>query len=246
VVRRLRRPPLALLKTLAAGLVLAGVPTFYTIFAERSHRDSMDVRVVVFVLWAAVGLWVLSKAWSRDRSIETAMRDRRAVQREVRTSATQDVLDALTKQGALGLPKSYEPTVYLYDEEKDSLEPYFPHLNLPAGQEDPRRFAPGRGATGRAWQEGRLFFVRGEAVATDEYHLTPAQREFFRDYRSVAATPIHDDQGRKFGVVTVLSRDEDGFFDEIDGRRRLRNIADTLGVVLSSVPDPEDVVAPPG
>ena len=141
------------------------------------------------------------------------------------------------------MPDSYELTLYVHDDATDSLEPYFPHLNLPPGQEDPRCFAPGRGATGGAWEAGRLFHVRGEAVATDEYNLTELQRDFFRDYRSVGSTPMYDEDGRKFGVVTALSTEDDGFFENPNGRRLLRNIADTIGIVLTSVPDPEDLVA---
>jgi hypothetical protein len=240
-----RKEASAFLKTLAAGLVLAGVPTYYTVFTHRAATDRVWIRALVFAVWIVIGVYVLWRAWKRDQSIEVAMADRRASQRQVRTAATYDVLEAVTRSGAMGLPESYEFTLYLYDEDKASLEPYFPHLDLPAGQADPRRFAPGRGATGRAWEEGRLFYVRGEPVATDEFQLTQRQREFFRDYRSVAATPIQDDQGSKFGVLTALSRDDDGFFERgRDGKLLLRNMADTLGVVLTSVPDPEDLVSP--
>jgi hypothetical protein len=187
---------------------------------------------------------VLWRAWGRDQTIDQALKERREVQKAVRTSATADVLDALTQPGVMGLPASYEMTLYLYDAEKNSLEPYFPHLHLPAGQEDPRRFDPGRGATGRAWQEGYLFYVRGEAVANDKFNLTEPQRQFFKDYRSVASTPIRDDQGTQFGVLTVLSCEDDGFFESgAAGQGLLRNIADTFGVVLTSVPDPEDLVS---
>jgi hypothetical protein len=234
----------SVLLTLAAGLYLAGVPTYYTVFVSRAEKDSMLVRIVVFGAWVLLGVYVLWRAWARDQLIDQAMTDRHAVQRQVRTSATQDVLDALTRPGVLGLPESYELTIYLYDAETNFLEPYFPHLHLPAGQEDPRRFAPGRGATGRAWQEGHLFYVRGEPVATDKFNLTDEQREFFSDYRSVAATPIRNDQDAAIGVLTVLSRTDDGLFElSGDGQRLLRNIAETFGVVLTSVPDTADLVA---
>lgn len=232
------------LATLAAGLYLAGLPTYYAVFVSRATKDPAIVRVILFGLWVALGMYVLWRAWARDRLIDQAMSDRRAVQRQVRTSATQDVLEALTQPAVLGLPGSYELTIYLYDAVTNFLEPYYPHLHLPAGQGDPRRFAPGRGATGRAWQEGHLFYVRGEPVATDEFNLTEQQREFFKDYRSVAATPIRNDQDAAIGVVTALSRADDGLFEPgRDGQRRLRNIAETFGVVLTSVPDTADLVA---
>ena len=84
----------------------------------------------------------------------------------------------------------------MFDEETGFLEPYYPPANLPSGREDHRRFAPGRGATGRAWEEGRLFHVRGKRVANDEFNLTDEQRELFAGYQSVAATPLRDDHDR--------------------------------------------------
>jgi hypothetical protein len=228
---------------IAAGLYLAGVPTYYTVFVSQAETNSTRVRAIVFGAWVVLATYVLWRTLARDKLIDQAMADRQSVQRQVRTSATQDVLDALTHPGVLGLPPSYELTIYLHDAETDFLEPYYPHLHLPAGQEDPRRFAPGRGATGRAWQEGHLFYVRGEPVATDEFNLTEEQREFFKTRRSVAATPIRNEQDAAIGVLTVISDDDDGFFEpSTDGQRLLRNIAETFGVVLTSVPDTADLV----
>jgi hypothetical protein len=237
------RGRLTLLGTLVLGLYLAGLPTYYSIFTNRAVTDPLRLRELLLVVWAGAALFVLYLAWRRDESIDTIIAGRKANQRQIRTAATDDVLEALTTAGVMGIPESYEFTLYVFDEKKESLEPYFPHLDLPAGEGDKRRFAPGRGATGRAWQEGRLFYVRGEPVATDEYNLTEEQREYFREYRSAAATPIGDDQGRKIGVLTALSREDDGFFAERDGKLKLRNMADTIGVVLTSVPDPEDLVS---
>src|SRR5262245_50207340 len=92
------------LVALIAGLVLAGVPTYYTVFVERATKDSLWVRIGVFVVWGLVGAYVLWRAWARDTSIDQAMADRAALQKEVRTSATYDVLEALTRPGAMGLP----------------------------------------------------------------------------------------------------------------------------------------------
>jgi hypothetical protein len=58
----------------------------------------------------------------------------------------------------------------------------------------------------RSWRDGSRvagrapFLLRGEHVATAAYQLTEEQREYFRDYRSVAATPIQDGLGRRFGA----------------------------------------------
>jgi hypothetical protein len=238
-----RKRRLVLLFTLLVGLYLAAVPTYYSIFVSRAESDPLRVRLILFGLWVIFGLYVLWRAWGRDEVIEQAMADRRSAQRQVRTSATEDVLDALTRPGVLGLPESYEITIYVYDAVTNFLEPYYPHVSLPAGQEDHRRFQPGRGSTGRAWEEGHLFYVRGEPVATDEFNLTEDQRELFKTYRSAAATPIRDDQGGKIGVVTALGPVDDGFFEPRGhGQQLLRNIADTFGVVLTSVPDPADLV----
>jgi hypothetical protein len=145
-----RRRRVAVGLTLLAGLYLAGVPTYYAVFVRQATRDPVWVRIIVFVVWVGLALYVLWRAWGRDELIDRAMSDRRAVQRQVRTSATEDVLDALTKPGVFGgLPESYELTIYLYDSDSGFLEPYYPHLHLPAGQKDPRRFEPGRGAAVR-------------------------------------------------------------------------------------------------
>ena len=50
--------------TFGAGLVLAGVPTYYTIFVSRADKDPLWVRVIVFLVWALIGLYVLWRARS--------------------------------------------------------------------------------------------------------------------------------------------------------------------------------------
>jgi len=131
------------------------------------------------------------------------------------------------------MPATYRFTVYLFDPEANVLLPIFP--DPATGLDDIRAFPPGKGATGMAYSQMKLFLVTGEAVFDDTWGLTAEQQQHWAGYSTVVATPIWAEGAEPKGVLSAISRDEDGFFDDPTAQARLREIADVIGVVLVDV-----------
>lgn len=70
-------------------------------------------------------------------------------------------------------------------------------------------WAPGRGATGAAYEEGALVVAEGDAVWDETFGLTAEEREQFKDLKAVASCPVFSASGHVIGVVTASSEDED-------------------------------------
>lgn len=147
------------------------------------------------------------------------------------------LLDRLIRPLGTGIPPGYDITVYVHDREQDLLSPIYPGWSRPG--DDPRVFAPGDGATGQAFARlrdridppGAVFVVTGEAVSDDTWNLSPEQRELWHDYRVVASSPFVV-AGVPVGVITAISKIDDGFFGKQDGNSKLVLLANDIASLM--------------
>jgi hypothetical protein len=219
-------------RIVVAGVVLLGVPAVFTIFPEMT-RWSLVARIVVAFFWVAVVAGTLVLGAERDAQVGGIIATTGRQREQLRRQATDDILSALTGERPTGMPGNYRFTVYLFDPEANVLLPIFPEPST--GPDDIRAFPPGKGATGMAYTQMKLFLVTGEAVYDDTWGLTVEQQQRWADYRTVVATPIWSEGDQPKGVLSAISREEDGFFDDPTAQARLREIADVIGVVLVDV-----------
>jgi hypothetical protein len=226
-------------KALAAGVALLAVPTAFGVFPGWTEWPAFW-RGVILVVWLLVAAATVAGATLRDETIHDLTADRKALLKSLRLLGTREVLDALLRPGTRGIPESYEFTLYLYDEAVDKLVAYYP-LPMPRLDPDPRTFEPGCGATGLSWETQQIVVVRGDDVSNAAYGLTPDQQTFFRGYRAVASAVVWEEHTTPIGVITALSREDDGYFSEAGGRDTLTVLADVLGVVLNRIPEDDDL-----
>lgn len=235
-------------RTVAAGVVLLGVPTAFQLMPNWAEDWPVQSRAGVLVCWAVIAVIAIAQQRDRDAAIDAMTSERSTLLRHLRLTGTHEVLAALLRSGARGIPKGYDFTLYLYDESSDELRAYFPKLN-PKRDPDPRTFSPGRGATGSAWRDQQIVVVCGDDVSNEAYGLTDVQQDYYRGYRSVASAVIWEENTKPIGVITALSRDDDHYFDTVGGRDSLKVLAEVVGVVLNRIPDPDDLglepVTPP-
>lgn len=226
---------------LLAGVVLAGVPTLFTVIPELSAERSLSFRRWTLAAWVVVLIATVLISMRRDRKLDKITAGAAAAQSKARQYAFLDVVTALCAR-APGFGPGYEFTVYLADADGQQLRPIWP--DRPSPSADPRIFSAGKGATGHSYSNRRIFWVLGDDVSNDAYELTPAQQTVFGAYRTVASAPIFDLIGEQaIGAVTVLHADERAEFFEpgADGQKALLNLADTLTVVIGRLIEPGDL-----
>jgi hypothetical protein len=227
-------------KALVGAVYLIFVPTFFTVIPGWTKWSGLW-RGLLLILWLLVAGWVLTGEIRRSERIDSLTEDRRQFLRQLRVMGTSEVLHALLSPGSRGIPDQYEFTLYVYDSDKNLLAPLFPQMDFRSAP-DPRCFEPGNGATGSAWTSRRIVVVTGSEVASGHYGLTKEQQEFFAGYNAVAAAVVWKEGTEPIGVVTAIAKTDDAYFDGLQGLDSLRVLADVLGVVLSRIPDPEDLV----
>jgi hypothetical protein len=203
-------------KALGAGVALLAVPTFFTVFPTWTDWHP-SVRIGIVVVWLLIAAAVVASEIVRGEAIAAITTERREIARNLRLVATREVLEALLRSSTRGIPDHYELTLYLYDEEKDKLLPYFPTIDF-RGEADPRVFDPGKGATGTAWRDRGIVVVTGTEVSSDKYGLTDVQQEYFKDYQSVASAVVWEEAATPIGVVSALGTADDGYFSGPPGR----------------------------
>lgn len=231
-----RRLPL-----LIAGVVLAGVPTLFTVIPELTADRSLSFRRWTLGVWVVVLIATVLLSMRRDRQLDEVTAGAADAQSKARQYAFLDVVTALCAR-APGFGAGYEFTVYLADADGQQLRPIWP--DRPSPNADPRVFDVGKGATGHAYLKRKIFWVLGDDVSNDAYELTPDQQTFFAAYHTVASAPIFDLIGEQpIGVVTVLHADEQAEFFEpgAEGQKALLNLADTLAVVIGRLIEPGDL-----
>lgn len=227
-------------RALAVGVVLLAVPTVFTVVPGFTTWNGWW-RILVLIVWSITAVVTVVVASVRDEAIQSLSDDRRAQLRSVRRIAYAEVIESLLRSGTKGIPEHYEFTVYIFDDQQGLLVPTWPWIDF-RDQPDPRVFAPGKGATGTAWRDERMILVTGSEVYNAKYDLTTQQRKYFKPFRVAAAVPILEDGTTPFGVLTVLGTEDDGFFSgDGPGRSNLFVLADVVGVVLKSIPEPDDL-----
>jgi hypothetical protein len=216
---------------LLAAVLVFMLPAAATIFPSVPRWD-VRVRAGLFGLAVAVAFLAAAAAFVRDAELARLLktRDVSAKQRRLITlDATVAAL--LANNPALG---GFEPTLYQYD--GSALVPMWPPP--PAadfGRPDVRVFAPGKGATGRAFAERSVFGVYGTDVENDTHELTPDQRQRFKGYRSAVAFPIwRDDAAEVIGCLTLLRKQPDErFTSDRSAADAVRQLCDVLGTLMS-------------
>jgi hypothetical protein len=224
-----------------AGVVLAGIPTLFTVIPELAAERSLSFRRWTLAGWIVVLVATVFVSMRRDRQLDKVTAGAAAAQSKARQYAFLDVVSALCAR-APGFGDGYEFTVYLADADGQQLRPIWP--DRPSPTADPRIFEAGKGATGHAYSKRKIFWVLGDDVSNDAYELAPDQQSFFGDFRTVAAAPIFDLIGEQpIGAVTALHADEQTAFFEpgADGQKALLNLADTLSVVIGRLIEPGDL-----
>ncbi|HSH59105.1 MAG TPA: GAF domain-containing protein [Acidimicrobiales bacterium] len=217
---------------IVAAIVLVAIPSLFGFFPEMGTW-SLEVRSLIAASWIGTVVASVIIGAKRDvrlaQVVETVARQRD----QLRLRATEDILSALLRPGTKDIPANYGFTVYLLDPERDELRAAFPSPG--PDSVDLLTFRPGAGATGLAFQKRQLILVTGDAVSDATHGLTPGQREHFASYRVVVATPIWREGLRPIGVLTAISEENDGHFDKDSSVAALRELADVIGVVLTSV-----------
>ncbi|MGZ4756196.1 MAG: GAF domain-containing protein [Acidimicrobiia bacterium] len=212
-------------------MLLIAIPTYFAVFPRETAAYAFGIRIAIGVVWAGIAvLAVLSTTRSeqqRDASLDRLTADQERQQRDRITRIALPLFELLGA-GTFGFPKGYAFTIYCEDETGERLVPLWPYDPT---VESVCSFEPGKGATGKAWSTRETAVVTGTAVSDDTHELTGEQQTFFAPYRSVVATPIFSG-ARPLGVLTAISRTNDGFFDDSEARERLRDLATLLGPVM--------------
>lgn len=231
--------------------IFAGVPTAFTIFAKELGGIPLWMRVGVAVVWVVTVLVAsLSTLLKEEEAGEALDLLRRITVDGADAEGADAVLEGwspewdayeevvgetliedLLHRRWSGLPKNYELTVFLHDEDADRLVPTYPrstrHITV-------KSFRPGQGAVGQAWAEKVDILATGDQVSNQAYDLSGPQQHFFRPYRSVIATPLLIN-GNPVGSIGAISLDEDGYFENADNRKRLRALSVAIGIVLDGM-----------
>lgn len=212
----------------------------FTVMAPEAARWSTGSRVAVLALWGpvvAVAAWFARRREERgdevvallwDASGDESIEDWSHHWAEAEQLVGQVLVEHLLDKRWPGIPQHYALTVYIYDGERDVLSPAYPAevRGVPIAE-----FRPGNGATGTAWAERDLIVVQGEAVSDSTYGLTLGQQRYFRRFQVVAGVPVALD-GELIGVLTAISKIDDGFFNDPVGRQKFRQLSYAVGIVI--------------
>jgi len=136
--------------------------------------------------------------------------------------------------GSINLKSKYDWTVFVYDDERDLLVPWWPAPD-PAADVDlltVQSFQPGKGATGEAWSNRQTIVRTGAAVHNGSHGLTEAQQAHFAGRNTVVATPIYDDDDDLIGVLAGIRDEVDLTYDNTNDRYTLEATASVIGTLL--------------
>jgi hypothetical protein len=223
------------LAPLIVGLALLAVPTVYTLFAPEVvapvvGASSFKLRVLVGAIWAAFAVIAIIRQGSLDRRMQRVLGGRLDERAEVVRVAVDEILGALVDSGTQGTPMGFSWRVFVFDDVRALLLPLYP-----AGSDTEvaeLSFKSGDGAAGRAFRDGGIVVVLGDAVSNTDYGLTTEQQTRFARYKSVAAAQMSW-EGHPMGSLCAISESEDGYFSTAPGRAVLFRLADTVAAVLA-------------
>jgi hypothetical protein len=235
------RPVTGVLANQAAGAVAAGyligLPTFYTLFPPAAPEpnvvdQSATLRWGLLGVWAVIAVVTTVVAAAHSQAVERIVKRReRAPGRETIVQLGAIAVD-LAIEAILRIdrsaPPDFEWTLFVYSGENDRLVPIYPAMR---NQSDRRVFRRGQGAIGLAFETGDLIVATGDSVSDDSYGLTKAQRDEFREFRTVAAYPVKVG-GFAIGALGAISRKEDEFFDSDEGTELIVKVAEVCGELL--------------
>lgn len=215
--------------SILVGLAVAvlAVPTLFAEFPEGASW-SLWVRVPIAIGWVAAAVATAAIATNQDerlgRFVADSVRRVKVHHDEIRGT----ILGALLCDGAAGAPSSFTWTVYVSDTE--NLMPVFPEQIIDTS--DPRVFGLGCGVVGKAFEDVAVVTAVGDAVSSGEFKLTAVQQEYFSAFKAVAGVALVDGSGRPFGGLSVISQQLDRYFEATSASEQLRDLADTVAVVL--------------
>jgi hypothetical protein len=228
-----RRPPWRSPITIAFALGVAAIPTIYALFAPELEDDPIWVRALVLLLWLGIAFTALRLATRREEEqgeqLDQLTRDREEEQEERLWRTFGEAFEALLGSPRR-VPPNYEFTLYTFD--GTNLVPVWPDNPETAAV---KTFAPGAGATGKAWDLEQTILVDEDAVSDATHGLRPDQQEYFKDFRAVVAEPVRDRDGLLTAVLTAISKPNDRFFETSAGKERIRDLAALVGPLIGSL-----------
>ena len=166
----------------------------------------------------------------RDRRIDTLSEESRIKRNLIQTQASDAAFTGMLNSQH-PFPRKWAFTIYVFDEEQSLLVPSWPRPD----SDDHRQlksFAPGKGATGQAWEEEVMILRTGDDVSSTTHGLSEAQQQHYSGKRSVAATPIFTDTDQKLGVLSAICADEDDYFDKPNNRAHFKETAASIGALI--------------
>lgn len=206
------------------GVLLAAIPTAFTIFPHGLGEASLPVRVTFIVVW--VGIAVLAGWLAARGDYDLLDRAIRLQQQAILVSRLQN----LVYPGAGGIPEDYRLTLYVPDPSGNLLIPIYPPA---VNTGDPAIFQVGHGAVGEAWaSDDDLRVVIGDAVSSPKHGLTPLQQKAYAPFGVVAAAVIRDEDGSPVGALTAIAHGDDSFFRSEEKAALFVRFADSLYWVL--------------
>src|SRR5665213_1621406 len=217
------------------GVSVVAVPSAFAEFAELQSW-SLWIRVPLGLVWIVAAVWTVLSATNQDGLILRHVRESR-----MQIAAKDDrvlayILGALLCDHAADAPSQFAWIAAVW-EEPDLLVPVYPEKDLDL--RDPRVFRVGTGASGTAFERNSVVTALGDAVSNSQFHLTDEQAEYFKDYRAVASAPLVGGLGRPFGVLSAISKPEDGYFESSAASEKLRNLAEAVATALLKL-SPDD------
>lgn len=223
-------------RDVVAALGALAVPTFATIYASDIEDWPGCAKAGLMIIWLLCAVILAVDTAQRDDRIKQATSSV-IQQRERRRNEAIDMALRRIFTSKLELPRKWDWTVYVFDDEKGVLLPAWPRPD-PANEEqsDVKVFAPGKGATGQAYSAGQTIVRLGVEVHDGTHGLTEAQQEYFASRNAVVATPIFaDDDKTVIGVLAAIADDADDYFDQPANQQQLRATANVVGTLMETL-----------
>lgn len=183
-----------------AGVFVVLVPVVLAIYPSLADRIGAWRHALAAITLIAAGLVVWTAVHHQARVARYIGED--IGQRDlVQFVSAIKLIKSQLEPRSFNEPLSPECDVrlFLYDKTTRRLSTTI----APPGHQSRASWEPGRGATGRAWQENRQVVQRGDEVLAG---LTEGERERYRGITAVVATPVQNIRGRRIAILTVGTR----------------------------------------
>ncbi len=213
-----------------AGVVLVLVPTLFTVFPHWADW-ALVPKLVVLAAWLLAAVLVVRAGAMQSEQVQDIVGTVRRRRDAGREAAGRFILRDLLQPEAAGFPAHYEFRLFLPDPSGRRLVPEYESL----GESPSEGWEIGQGATGTAWSSRSYVRVRGAAVHDGTYGLTSEQQEQYRDLEVVAAAPVLNARVEPIAVLSVSSKEDDGFLFGEEGPARHADLAEVVARVLIDV-----------